>query len=57
MPLPFLQHVLLEIAGVPTGTSVAPSPGDRPRIPTPELHQLVGAVREAAGALPEVRAA
>lgn len=56
VPLAVLQHVRLEIAGVPTGTSVQPSPGDRPRLPAVELVQLIGATRTLAERLPEVRA-
>lgn len=56
VPLDVLQHVLLEVAGVPTGTALQPSPGDRSRIPSPELAQLMGATVEAAAALPEVQA-
>ncbi len=56
VPLPVLRHVLLEIAGVPTATALLPAPGDRSRRPQPEPVQLLGATREAAAGLPEVRA-
>lgn len=51
-----LQHVALEIAGVPTGTSLQPAPGDTTQVPSPELAQIIGVTRSVAEQNPEVSA-
>ncbi len=57
VPSELVRHTALEAAGIPTGTSLQPSPaGADARVPEPEPVQILGATRVVADRMPEVRA-
>lgn len=56
VPLELVRATALEVAGVPTGTSLQPSPaGVDARRPDPEPVQVLGVSREVAQTIPEVK--
>lgn len=57
VPAELVRDAALDAAGVPTGTSLQPSPaGVDARVPDPEPVQVIGVTRELAARTPEVRA-
>lgn len=56
VPLELVRATALEVAGVPTGTTLQPSPADADaRRPDPEPVQVLGVSREVAETFPEVQ--